>query len=121
MIYARDLKEELARDGLTRKQLAARHGVTSDRVTQWMCLLKLPPETQEEISAFGDHWDGQIITERSQRDHRRAQFLKKQVFRFVAWKVLVPDERNRITLTSYWIYAGVRLGVKKLQRLGIRA
>jgi len=40
LIYAIELQEELVRDDLTRKQLAERHGITSDRVTQWLCLLK---------------------------------------------------------------------------------
>ncbi len=37
----------------------------------------------------------------------------------VAGTVFVPHERNRIILTVHWVYVGVRLGVKKLQRLGI--
>ncbi|RKZ04063.1 hypothetical protein DRQ21_03825, partial [Candidatus Fermentibacteria bacterium] len=32
----------LIRDNLTRRHLAGRHGITSDGVTQWTCLLRLP-------------------------------------------------------------------------------
>lgn len=32
VIYARELREELEGDNLTRKQLAERHGVSSDRI-----------------------------------------------------------------------------------------
>jgi hypothetical protein len=36
-----ELQYELVRDNLSRKQLAESHGITSDRITQWLCLLKL--------------------------------------------------------------------------------
>lgn len=29
-------------------------GVTSDRITQWLCLLKLPEEKRKGIEALGD-------------------------------------------------------------------
>jgi hypothetical protein len=67
MIYARELHDEMVGDNLTRKQLAERHGITSDRVTQWLCLLKLPEEKQSEIKALGDNWDRQVVTERGLR------------------------------------------------------
>ena len=41
VIYAQELQDEMVRDSLTRKELAKRHGVSSDRITQWLCLLKL--------------------------------------------------------------------------------
>lgn len=61
----------MVRDNLTRKQLAERHGITSDRVTQWLCLLKLPEEKLGEIEALGDYWDRQVVTERQLRHLRR--------------------------------------------------
>ena len=57
----------MLRNHLIRAQLGQRHGVTSDRITQWLCLLKLPEEKQREIEALGDHWDRQVVTERELR------------------------------------------------------
>ncbi len=54
MMVAIEMKDELLRDNLTRKQLAERHSITSDRMTQWLCLLKLPEEMQREIEALGE-------------------------------------------------------------------
>ncbi len=71
LIYARELQEELKRDNLTRKQLAERHGVSSDRITQWLCLLKLPVDRLREIEAKGDYWDRQAVTERELRTLRQ--------------------------------------------------
>ena len=71
IIYAKELHDEMVRDDLSRKQLAERHGVSSDRITQWLCLLKLPEETLNEIEALGDHWERQAITERGLRIMRR--------------------------------------------------
>ena len=71
VIYACELHEEMVRDGLTRKQLAERHGVSSDRITQWLCLLKLPEEVLSEIESLGDYWDRQVVTERELRVLRR--------------------------------------------------
>ncbi len=61
----------MVRDNLTRKQLAQRHGISSDRITQWLCLLKLPEERLKEIEALGDNWDRQMVTERELRGYRR--------------------------------------------------
>jgi len=61
----------MAGEGLTRRQLAKRHGVTSDRITQWLCLLKLPAEKLREIEALGDYWENQVVTERELRKYRR--------------------------------------------------
>jgi len=66
-----ELNQEMVRDDLTRKQLAERHGITSDRVTQWLCLLKLPDEEKARILALGDYWERQIVTERELRLNRR--------------------------------------------------
>ena len=60
----------MVRDKLTRKQLAKRHTVSSDRITQWLCLLKLPEEKLKEIEALGDNWDSQVVTERELRVYR---------------------------------------------------
>lgn len=71
VIYAKELHDEMVRDGLSRKQLAERHGISSDRITQWLCLLKLPDEKLKEIEALGDYWERQVITERNLRTLRR--------------------------------------------------
>lgn len=60
----------MVRDDLTRKQLAERHGVSSDRITQWLCLLKLPEEVQGDVIALGDYWDSPVATERALRKTR---------------------------------------------------
>jgi len=73
LIVAMELQEELVRDNLTRKQLAERHGITSDRVTQWLCLLKLPDEEKARILALGDYWERQLVTERELRSIRRGE------------------------------------------------
>ncbi|MCK4505710.1 MAG: hypothetical protein KAW14_08845 [Candidatus Aegiribacteria sp.] len=62
----------MVRDNLTRKQLAKRHGVSSDRITQWLCMLKLPEEMKRAIIALGDYWSSQVITERELRRQRRS-------------------------------------------------
>ena len=72
IIYAQELNDEMVRDKLTRKQLAERHEVSSDRITQWLCLLKLPEERLKEIEALGDYWGRQVVTERDLRNERRA-------------------------------------------------
>jgi len=71
VIYARELQEEMLRDNLTRKQLAERHGVYSDRISQWLCLLKLPEDMLREIENLGDNWDRQVVTERELRQLRQ--------------------------------------------------
>lgn len=71
LVVAMELQDELVRDNLTRKQLAERHGISSDRVTQWLCLLKLPESEKAKILALGDNWDKQVITERQLRRLRR--------------------------------------------------
>ena len=72
VIYARELNAELVRGNLTRKQLAEKLGVSSDRITQWLCLLKLPEENPREIESFGDYWEKLVVTERELRDLRRS-------------------------------------------------
>ena len=70
VIFARELQTEMVRDQLTRKQLAERHGVSADRITQWLSLLKLPEERLREVEALGDHWERQMVTERELRHLR---------------------------------------------------
>lgn len=65
------LQEEMVSDGLSRKQLAERHGVSPDRITQWLCLLTLPEERLQGLEGLGDNWDRQEITERQLRASRR--------------------------------------------------
>jgi hypothetical protein len=72
IIYAKELHDEMVRDNLSRKQLAQRHGVSSDRITQWLCLLKLPEAKLQKIEALGDNWRNQVITERILRMLRRS-------------------------------------------------
>jgi len=71
VIFARELAVELTRDHLTRQQLADKHGISLDRVIQWLALLKLPPKQLEEIAALGDHWEHRVVTERGLRSLRR--------------------------------------------------
>ena len=70
VIYARELRDEMVRDDLTRNQLAERYGISSDRITQWLCLLKLPKEKLKEIKELGDNWERQLVTERTLRRER---------------------------------------------------
>ncbi len=72
IIYAGELQKEMVRDNLTRKQLAKQHGVSSDRITHCLCLLKLPEEKLKEIDALGDNWGKRVVTERELRDYRRS-------------------------------------------------
>jgi hypothetical protein len=72
IIFARELQAEMLRHNLTRAQLGQRHGITSDRITQWLCLLKLPEGKQREIEALGDHWNRRVVTERGLRIHRNS-------------------------------------------------
>jgi hypothetical protein len=61
----------MVRECLTRKQLAEKHRVSSDRITQWLCLLMLPEKKLRDIEKLGDNWDRQVVTERQLRDLRR--------------------------------------------------
>jgi hypothetical protein len=74
IIYAQELHDEMVLDKLTRKQLAERHGVSSDRITQWLCLLNIPEEKLSDIVSLGDYWDKQVITERELRLSRRSTY-----------------------------------------------
>jgi len=63
----------MLRDNLTRKQLAEKHRVSPDRITQYLCLLKLPKNKLREIRALGDYWEKQVVTERGLRGLRRGR------------------------------------------------
>jgi len=71
VIYAKELQDEMIQNSLSRKELADRHEVSSDRITQWLCLLKLPEEKQREVENLGDNWSKQVVTERELRAIRR--------------------------------------------------
>ncbi len=71
MIYTKVLHDEMVRDKLTRKQLAERHAVSSDRITQWLRLVKLLEKKKREIEALSDYWDRKVVTERWLRNLRR--------------------------------------------------
>ena len=73
VIYAQELRDEMVPDNLTRKQLEERHGVSSDRIAQWLCLLKIPEGKLRKTEALGDFWDKQVITERKLRGIRRSK------------------------------------------------
>jgi len=59
---------------LNRREMGKRLGVSSDRITQWLCLLKLPEEKLREIEELGDYWERQTVTERELRRLRNAEF-----------------------------------------------
>ena len=82
IIYAQELRNEMVCDGLTRKQLAERHGISSDRITQWLCLLKIPEGKLKEIKSLGDNWDRQMVTERELRKIRRSLAQKNKAVTF---------------------------------------
>ena len=71
MIYTKVLHDEMVRDKLARKQLAETHAVSSDRITQWLRLVKLLEKKKREIEALSDYWDRKVITERWLRNLRR--------------------------------------------------
>jgi ABC-type branched-subunit amino acid transport system ATPase component len=71
VIYTKVLHDEMVRDKLTRKQLAERHAVSSDRITQWLRLVKLLEKKKREIEALSDYWDRKVVTERWLRNLRR--------------------------------------------------
>jgi len=67
MVFALELAEELKRDGISRAELARRHGLSRARVTQWLSLLELPRLEIEKVLAMGDYWDRRLVTERGLR------------------------------------------------------
>jgi len=77
LIFARELHYEMLLGNLTRVQLGQRHGITSDRITQWLCLLKLPEEKQQEIEVLGDYWGRRLVMERWLRTSMIQQGLSR--------------------------------------------
>ncbi|MDM7912283.1 MAG: hypothetical protein QUS09_04225 [Methanotrichaceae archaeon] len=71
--FAMELQAEMSTDHLTRQQLADRHGISLDRVIQWLALLKLPDKQLEEIASMGDYWDRRVVTERQIRRLRQSR------------------------------------------------
>ncbi len=69
MVLALELAEELKRDGISRAELARRHGMSRARVTQWLSLLDLPRLEIERVLAMGDYWERRLVTERGLRNH----------------------------------------------------
>ena len=86
-------------EGLSRKQLAEKHNVTSDRIMQWLLLLELPEHEQQRIEGLGDNWCWQIVTERSLRNLRREMYVAMHLW--TSGCVLVSCiTRNDTTLDS---------------------
>jgi len=67
MVIAIELAEELKHDGISRAELARRHGLSRARVTQWLSLMELPRIEIERVLAMGDYWERRLVTERGLR------------------------------------------------------
>jgi len=75
VIYAQELQTEMVQHQLTRRGMAERCGVSSDRITQWLLLLELPESILEEVIALGDQWARRIITESRLKTMRGSRSL----------------------------------------------
>ncbi len=71
VIYAMELRDRMAAEGISRAELARRLGVSRARVTQWLDLLELPEQVIMDALAKGDSWSRQVITERKLRGSSR--------------------------------------------------
>ena len=49
---------------IRKNEVCREYAVSSDRICQWLCLLKLPEEKLNEIESLGDCWEKQVVTER---------------------------------------------------------
>jgi transcriptional regulator with XRE-family HTH domain len=67
IVLALELAEELKRDGISKAELARRHGMSRARVTQWLSLLDLHRLEIERVLAMGDYWERRMVTERGLR------------------------------------------------------
>lgn len=67
VIYAMELRDQMAAEGISRAELARRLGVSRARITQWLDLLELPSEVIREARAKGDNWNRRLVTERMLR------------------------------------------------------
>lgn len=65
VIFAKELQAEMTKDHLTRQQLASRHGISLDRVIQWLALLKLPRAKLAQIEASEDLLGHRLVTKGS--------------------------------------------------------
>jgi len=74
MVLALELAEEQKRDGISRAELARRHGLSRARVTQWLSLMELPRIEIERVLAMGDYWERRLVTERELRQTRQFTF-----------------------------------------------
>jgi len=77
MVIALELVEELKRDGISRAELARRHGLSRARVTQWLSLMELPRIEIESFLAMGDYWERRVVTERGLRTSMIQQGLSR--------------------------------------------
>ncbi len=57
----------MKRDGISQAELARRHGLSRERVYQWLTLLELPRREIERLKAMGDNWERRLLTERMLR------------------------------------------------------
>jgi hypothetical protein len=62
MVLVLELADELKRDGISRAELARRHGMSRARITQWLSLMDLSRVEIEEILAMGDYWERRLVT-----------------------------------------------------------
>lgn len=76
VIFDHEHAVEQERGYLSRQQLADRHGVSLDRVIQWLALLNLSAIQQEEIISLGDYWEHPVVTERGLRRGRRCARIR---------------------------------------------
>jgi hypothetical protein len=67
LLYARELRDRMTVEGISRAELPRRLGISRARVTQWLSLLELPERVIREAEALGDSWDRQVMTEREMR------------------------------------------------------
>jgi transcriptional regulator with XRE-family HTH domain len=65
-----ELHDEMERDGISKAELARRHGLSRTRVHQWLSLRELPKIEIQRLKAMGDNWERRLITERVLRKNR---------------------------------------------------
>jgi transcriptional regulator with XRE-family HTH domain len=71
LLYARELRDRMTVEGISRAELARRLRVSRARVTQWLDLLELPELAIRKAEALGDNWDRRVMTERELRGSSR--------------------------------------------------
>jgi hypothetical protein len=70
IFVAMELHDEMERDGISKAELARRHGLSRTRVHQWLSLRELPKIEIQRLKAMGDNWERRLITERVLRKNR---------------------------------------------------